>query len=181
MKKFVIASLLASAASGFILAGAPITAAAAETHGNCATFDQNGNITSVVPNCTETLSTLGGAPQSMPSPNPCTGDPGTVTLYFTHQVFHLNVNGAGDVWATGTQNGSATFTSSGGGPDYSGSFSAWFGVSLNQQNAVTHDTFNVTMRDGAGDIVSMHVVDHMRFDEYGNVLQAFSNPTLACG
>ena len=96
MKKFVFASLLATVASGFILAGGPVTAAAAETHGGCASFDQYGNIVSVVPNCTETMSMLGGAPQQIPMPNPCTGDPGLVTLYITHQVFHLNVNGAGD-------------------------------------------------------------------------------------
>lgn len=181
MKKFVIASVLASAASGLILAGGPVTAAAAETHGNCATFAPDGSIASVVPNCTETMSMLGGDPQQMPMPNPCTGDPGLVTLYFTHQVFHLNVNGAGDVWATGTQNGTATFTSADGGPDYSGNWSSWFGESLNKQNAVLTDTLNVVMRDPAGDLVSLHQVDHMRFDQYGDVLQVFSNPILTCG
>jgi len=52
---------------------------------------------------------------------------------------------------------------------------------LNKQNAVTTDTMNVTMLDAAGDIVSLHQVNHMRFDQYGNVVQEFSQPTLACG
>lgn len=127
MKKLVIATLLASAASGFMLASGPISAAAAETHGNCATFNPDGSIASVVPNCTETLSMQGGDPRQFPSPNPCTGDPGIVSLYITHQVFHLNVNGAGDVWATGTETGAATFSSSDGGNDYSGHWTSWFG------------------------------------------------------
>ena len=122
----------------------------------------------------------GGETQQFASPNPCTGDPGVVTLYITHQVFHLNVNGAGDLWATGTQTGAATFTSSDGGNNYSGHWTSWFGEQLNKQNAVTTDTLNVTMQDAAGDTVSMHQVDHMRFDQYGDVLQVFSQPTLSC-
>jgi hypothetical protein len=51
VKKLVIASLLASAASGLMLAGGPVSAAAAETHSNCVTFDDQGNISNVVPNC----------------------------------------------------------------------------------------------------------------------------------
>ena len=183
MRKFVIATLLAGAASGFMLASGPISAAAAETHGNCVQFDTSGNIVpgSVVPNCTETVSVQGGDPQQMSMPNPCTGDPGTVTLYITHQVFHVNVNGAGDIWLTGTQTGAATFTSSDDGPNYSGHATSWFGAELNRQNAVTTGTLNVAMQDGAGDVVSLHQVTHMRFDSSGAIVQAFSNMTLSCG
>ena len=181
MKKFVILSLLASAVSGFVVASTPITAAAAETHSNCVTFDNQGNIASAVPNCTQTVSVRGGDPQQMSMPNPCTGDPGTVTLYVAHQIFHMNVNGAGDLWLTGTQTGAATFTSSDGGPNYSGHATSWFGAQLNRQNAVTTDTLNVVMRDAAGDLVSLHQMDHLRFDASGNIVQAFSNPTDTCG
>src|SRR5205807_4884690 len=102
--------------------------------------------------------------QIITTPNPCTGDLGTLTMYVAHQVFHLNVNGAGDVWLTGTQTGSATFTSSTDGPSYSGRSTSWFGASLNKQNAVMTDTLSLTLTDAFGDRVSMHEVDHIRFD-----------------
>ena len=180
MKRFVIFSLLASAVSGFVVAGTPITAAAAETHSNCVQFDNQGNIASVVPNCSETMSVQGGDPQSMPGVNPCTGDPGTITIYFTHQVFHDNVNGAGDIWLTGTQNGTGTFVSSDGGPTYRGSWSSWFGASINNRNFAATDTFNMTMRDGLGDTISQHEVDHVTITPAG-VVNQFSTPVLSCG
>lgn len=180
MKKFVIATLLAGAASGFMLASGPISAAAAETHSNCYTFDSSGNIVPLTPNCSQTIAVQGGDPLQLPMPNPCTGDPGTLTLDVKHQNFHVNVNGALDMWVTGTQNGAATFTSSDGGPDYAGHNTQWFGEQLNRQNASAGDTINVQLTDPAGDTVTFHENDHMTITPAGAVVQ-FSNIVVTCG
>jgi hypothetical protein len=179
VKKFVIATLLASAASGFMFASGPISAAAAETHSNCVTFDDQGNISNVVPNCSETMSFQGGDPQQMQGANPCNLDPGTITIYFTHQIFHVNVNGAGDIWLTGTQNGTATFTSSDGGANGSGPWASWFGASLNNRNAAFTDTFAMTIKDSAGDTIVNTEVDHTTITATG-VVNSFSKPDLTC-
>jgi len=156
--------------------------ASAETHSNCATFDSNGNIISVTPNCAETISVQGGQPQSMPGANPCTGDSGTLTMGFTHQVFHINVNGAGDLWITGTQNGPFSFT-----PDDptaasgTGSSASWFGGSANNRNSVMSDTFNVHVHLTCGQEVTLHAVDHVTITGTGTITSNFSmGGTPAC-
>lgn len=172
----VLAALVvASVGAGAYVGAAPMAASAAETHTNCATFDNNGNLISVVPNCTETISQQGGQPQSMPGVDPCTGDTGTLTMNFTHQVFHLTVNGASDVWNTGTQNGTVTFTpDNSSAPSGSGSWEAWFGASLNKQNAVLHDTLNTVIHLTTGQTATFHMIDHMNFAGTGTIVTQFT-------
>lgn len=179
MRKFVFATLLAGAAGGFILGGGPVTAAAAESHSSCYTFDSSGNIV-LTANCSQTVVAKDGPPMQMQMPNPCTGDPGVVTLYVSHSIFHVNVNGALDVWVTGTQNGAATFTSADGGPDYTGHNTQWFGEQMNNRNQSGGDTINVQLTDPAGDTVSFHENDHITITPAG-VVQTFNNPVVTCG
>lgn len=181
MKAAALVGVLACAAT--VAATVPKAAAAAETHFNCATFDSQGNIVSVVPNCTQTISMQGGDPQSIPGAfNPCTGGTGTLTLSFTHQVFHINVNGAGDFWITGTQNGTATFT-----PDDptaavgSGSWTTWFGGAQNNQNGVLHDTFNLQVHFPNGLTATLHMIDHITFSGTGTITSMFSKGSAATG
>ncbi len=82
---------------------------AAETHQNCVVTDDQGNILSVTPNCSETSTYQGGQSSDPNSVNPCTGDTGTFTMYFRQNTFHVNVDGAGDLWATGTESGTVSF------------------------------------------------------------------------
>ena len=158
-------------------------AAAAETHVDCITFDSNGNFVGVTPNCSMTISQRGGDSQSFPSANPCTGDSGTVTLSITHQVYHINVNGASDAWDTGTQNGTLTFT-----PDDpskasgSGSWTDWFGDSFNAQNLVQHFTFHASIHTSTGQTVGLHEIGHVSFAATDPVtpVVAFDKPNLSC-
>jgi hypothetical protein len=180
MKAAALIGVLACAATFAV--GVPTHAAAAETHFNCATFDDQGNIVSVVPNCSQTISMQGGGSQSMPGVDPCTGSTGTVTLTLTHQVFHVNVDGAGDLWITGTQNGTAVFTpDDAAAPAGSGSWAAWFGGSQNNRNGVLSDTFNVQVHFPTGQTATLHEVDHVTLSGTGTVTTQFSKGSALTG
>ena len=164
--------------AGFGLAS--VSASAAETHLNCATFDANGNILSVVPNCTQTM-VVKNQVVSMPSLNPCSFVPGTLTFGYTNTIFHITVNGASDVWVTQTQTGSITFVpTSASQPSYSGHITVWFGASINQNNFVFHDTFNATLTGTNGSTISFHMVDHMSVSATG-MANTFSIGGFSCG
>jgi len=157
-----------------------ISASAAETHLNCATFDANGNIVSVVPNCSQTM-VVKNVTVSMPSLNPCSFVPGTLTFVYTNSIFHVNVNGASDVWVTQTQTGSVTFVPTDTTqPSYSGHIAVWFGASLNKNNYVFHDTFNATLTGTDGSTITFHMVDHMSVSKTG-MANAFSIGGFNCG
>jgi hypothetical protein len=170
-KYFALLAIGAAVALGVTVPGV----ASAETHSNCATFDNNGNIISVTPNCTQTISVQGGQPQSMSVVNPCNGDSGTVTMGITHQIFHINVNGAGDLWITGTQNGPVSFTpidptaASG-----KGAWASWFGGSSNNRNSVMTDTINLDLHLTSGQELTLHAVDHVTITGTGTITSNFS-------
>ena len=157
-----------------------ISASAAETHANCATFDNSGNLVSVVPNCSETQ-ILKDQGFSMPSANPCSGAPGTLSYLFRNAMAHVTVNGASDVWVTETDTGSISFTPANPSqPSYAGHVATWFGASLNKSNMVFHDTFNARLTGTDGSTITAHMVDHMSWSANG-MLNSFSVGSLTCG
>jgi hypothetical protein len=157
-----------------------ISVSAAETHSNCATFDNNGNIISVVPSCTQTM-VIKNQSQSMPSNNPCSGVPATLTFNYSNTIFHITVNGAGDVWVTQTLTGSASAVPFDPlQPSYYGHITIWFGASLNKNNSVFHDTFNATLTGTDGSTITAHMVDHMSTSASGMV-NSFSLGGFTCG
>lgn len=180
MKKFVFLSVLAAAFGGLTVASTGVTAAAAETHSDCVTFDDQGNVTSVVPSCTMTVHADNVPTMTQSGFNPCTGDPGTEVITTKQDVFHVTVNKDGDVWVTSTSNGTASFVPADPSlPVYTGTWTSWFGGSLNKQNSVLHDTFTFRVRDGVNTIVS-HTTDHMSFSASGTP-NIFSQSALSCG
>jgi hypothetical protein len=172
--------MLACAAAAIAV---PKGAAAEETHFNCATFDNQGGVISVTPNCSQTISIQGGTPVVQPGAvDPCTGNPGTLTLSFTHQVFHVNVNGAGDLWITGTQNGVATFVPyNTAAPSGDGPWTSWFGGSNNNQNAVYHSTLNARVHFPNGVTASLHEVFHITFSGTGTITSSFDKGSALTG
>lgn len=157
-----------------------INASAAETHSNCATFDNTGNIVSVVPNCSETM-VAKNQTFSMPSANPCSGAPGLLTFVFRNAIFHITVNGASDVWVTQTETGSVSFAPTDTSqPSYSGHIATWFGASLNKNNAVFHDTFNARLTGTDGSTITAHMVDHMSVSASG-MQNTFMLGGFTCG
>jgi hypothetical protein len=181
MRRLLWPAAAAAMLAGFAGVGVTsIHAAAAETHSNCVTFDNSGNILSVVPSCTATQ-ILKNQTMSFPSSNPCTGAPGMLTLAFSNEIFHETVNAAGDVWLTSTNTGAVSFVPlDSSQPSYFGHTTGWFGTSLNKNNAVFHDTQNSTLTGTDGSTISMHLVDHLSVNANGAV-NAFSLNGSSCG
>ncbi len=154
---------------------------AAETHQNCVVTDDQGNILSVTPNCSETSTYQGGQSSDPNSVNPCTGDTGTFTMYFRQNTFHVNVDGAGDLWATGTESGTVSFVPDDpSAPGGTGSFATWFNFNDNNSNGNTTFTFDAEVHLSNGQIVGDHEVGHMNFSSTGAVTLSFDKPTLTC-
>ena len=154
-------------------------AEAAQTHSNCATFDNNGNIVSVVPNCSQTV-VLHGETFSAPDFNPCTGAPGILSQTLANDIFHVTVNGASDIWVTGTSTGWVTFVPTDSTlPTYTGHFTQWFGASLNKSNVVFHDTFNARVTGSDGSTITLHMVDHFSVSASG-IQNSFSLAGGSC-
>ena len=120
---------------------------------------------------------------AMPSPNPCTGEHGTLTAIAANSVFHVTFFENGDeFWATGTDEGTATFTPEDPkGVSASGHFAAWFGQSSNNKNEVGHstNTFNLTGSDGSHVVV--HASSHLSTNGLGAVTVNFEKMDVHCG
>lgn len=114
--------------------------------------------------------------------NPCTGDPGTLTLTY-NGVFHVTEQtsgqGAGTSWATGTQTGDLLFVPTDPGlPSYTGHFTAWFGDENNLQNGVEHSTLTVHATGSDGSTLTFHDTSHLSISASGIAL-SFDKPS--CG
>jgi hypothetical protein len=182
IRPMMLALTLASLGGGAYLATASTRVLAAETHTNCATFDNSGNILSLTPNCSETVH-FPSPPISFPGVNPCTTppEPGTIVLNDDHAVFHINVNGAGDVWLTGTDGGSASFAAlNPSAASGSGTWTSWFGGQMNKRSMVFGSTMHVGIRLSDGTMVTMHDTFHTMMTATG-VVRTFNKPTLTCG
>lgn len=122
--------------------------------------------------------TFHNAVATMPSANPCTGVPGTVTLTY-NGVIHFTVNKAGDFWDTGNQTGDFVFIPDDASqPSYTGHFHNWFGDSFNNRNQVDHFTFQVNGVGSDGSTLTFHEVGHFSVSASGAV-ETFDKPT--CG
>jgi len=107
-------------------------------------------------------------------------------------VFHINVNGAFDFWATGTYAGdvrlqpakNVVLDSQGNlvswdvdstRPTASGRVADWFGISDNNNNAVQHSTVNAQVTTSLGQRFNFHALDHIQLDSAGNITHQFMN------
>jgi hypothetical protein len=102
--------------------------------------------------------------------------PGGVLSSTGNAVFHITINSAGDVWVTSTQEAWFTLVPDTGTVTYSGHFATWFGESLNRNNAVLHDVFNVQATGSDGSTLSINIVDHLSMSADGQV-----NLFMNCG
>jgi hypothetical protein len=185
--KKAAAGVAASALLGFgTLAGAVTlagSASAAETHSDCVTFGPPPDfpILSVTPNCSQTVAMAGGDTQSQPDVNPCDpADTGTFSMTPNRSVFHVNVNGDGDLWVTGTTNGTAAFVPDNPGDvSATGSFANWFGVELNNKNFVNTFTTTVAMHLSNGQTAIFHEIGHVTLTPNGATL-SFDKAGGAC-
>jgi hypothetical protein len=182
IRPVMLALVVASVGAAAYLGTAPTRVLAAETHTNCATFDNSGNILSLTPNCSETVHSP-SPPNSFAGVNPCTTppEPGTIVLNDDHSVFHINVNGAGDAWLTGTDGGRASFAAlNPSAASGSGTWTSWFGGQLNNKSMVFGSTMHVGIRLSDGTTVTIHDTFHAMMTATG-VMRSFDKPTLTCG
>jgi len=116
------------------------------------------------------------------SPNPCTGEPGTFTALAKNGKVHVTTQADGELWVTGTFEGTAVFTpAEPGGVSASGHFTNWFGVSLNQKNSVEHSTgtFHLTGSDGSR--ITVHMTEHISTNARGELTVSFEKLHTSCG
>jgi len=108
---------------------------------------------------------MSGSTQTMPvTPIACadgsTIPGGLLTITINNGVFHITINKAGDLWDTGTIEGSFVFVA-GAGLTYTGRFTQWFGDSVNNQNEVHHFTGSYVGSAADGSRVSLHLDFHI--------------------
>lgn len=109
--------------------------------------------------------------------DPICGSPSGTLTATINDVFHTTTNTAGDFWLTATQEGWFTIVPDDTSlPNFAGHFATWFGVSINNRNAVNHDISNIraTATDGSGTTITIHSVDHLSLSATGHVT-AFMN------
>ena len=122
---------------------------------------------------------------SMSTPNPCTGESGTLTAVSANEVMHetfFTAPGADEFWATQTDEGTATFTPDNpNGVSATGHFQAWFGVSGNNKSNVEHDTNNFNLTGSDGSHIVVHVAAQTTMNANGVITVNFSNFDAHCG
>ena len=126
--------------------------------------------------------TFHNATQTFPSPNPCTGDPGTVTTIsngVAHATFLTSGVGAGTGWFTFTATGDFVFTPADPTkPTFTGHFTAWDGENVNLKNFAATSTFVLHGTGSDGSTLTFHDVAHISVSASGITL-SFDKPT--CG
>ena len=118
---------------------------------------------------------------SEPDSNPCSGAPGTFTLFAESAVFHVTFNSKG-FWATFTATGTATFIPNDSSqPSYSGHFAVWDGENGNLRNGTETAIFSARLTGTDGSLVTNHEVAHISFSASGVGPISFDRARLTCG
>ena len=115
---------------------------------------------------------------SFPDVNPCTGDPGTLTITY-NGVLHFTQLPNGTSHFTVTQTGDAVFVPDDPSlPTYTGHFTIWAGVNPNNNNTAGTVTSNVHLTGSDGSTLDFHLTEHFNVSASG-VVNTFSKPS--CG
>ncbi|MEA2637381.1 MAG: hypothetical protein QOE18_438 [Chloroflexota bacterium] len=117
------------------------------------------------------------------SPNPCTGEAGTITATAANGVFHVTFFETSDeFWVTGTFEGTATFTPENPeGVTASGHFATWFGAAGNNKNEVEHNTLSFNLQGSDGSHIAVHATTHVSTNGLGEVTVSFEKMGVHCG
>lgn len=116
--------------------------------------------------------------ESFPDVNPCTGDPGTVTITY-NGVLHFTQLPNGTSHFTVTQTGDVVFVPDDPSlPTYTGHFTTWAGFNSNNKNEAGTVTFTLQLTGSDGSILKFHLTEHFNVSASG-VVNAFSKPS--CG
>jgi hypothetical protein len=94
---------------------------------------------------------------------------GSLAITIETGVFHITVDGAGDLWATSTIEGGFTFTAAPSGTVYTGHFMEWFGTEANNLNFVNLGNITFVGMTADGSTISLHFVFHFSLSATGQV------------
>lgn len=139
--------LLALAAAVSVLAMLGLSMITASADSPCST--NPGGTTTCTMNTHDATMPIGPVP-------PCVLA-GSGTATGVNSIFHITVNGAGDLWFTGTITAAFTFTTGTPPVTYTGHFTIWFGTEINNQNGVQNSTFNAQGRAPDGSTIDLHM------------------------
>ena len=110
--------------------------------------------------------------------NPCTGDPGTLTITY-NGVVHVTIANNGSFHTTGTFTGDFVFdTTDPTKPDYTGHFTNWFGDNDNSRSEADTVTFTVHGTGSDGSTIRFHETAHFSVSASGVVI---SFDKMSCG
>lgn len=117
---------------------------------------------------------------SFPVENQCTGSAGTFTAIAANEVFHITTQADGDLWVTGTSEGTVTFVPFEEGVSFSGHFAMWFGEAINNKNSVGHSTSTFVLAGTDGTRSVIHMTSHISTNAKGAVKVEFEKSSFRC-
>jgi hypothetical protein len=110
-----------------------------------------------------TTETVHGVTESFPEVNPCTGDPGIVTVTY-NGVFHTSIDATGGTHLTGTLTGTFEFAPTDATqPSFTGRFTNWFGGNIGANGQGFWSTFSLTGRGSDGSVIHFNGVMQFHF------------------
>jgi hypothetical protein len=117
--------------------------------------------------------TVHGFTETFPDVNPCTGDPGQLTVTY-NGVFHITDDPNGGFHVTGTNTGTFTFVPDDPSlPSYTGRFTVWFGGNVTSNSDGFWVTFRVKGTGSDGSELVFNAVEQIHFSN-GEVHVEFS-------
>lgn len=116
--------------------------------------------------------------ETNPDVNPCTGEPGTLTITY-NEVEHESPDNNGGDHATFTQTGTFTFVQDSDGVTFTGHFTVWGGFNSNS-GGTNADTFTLTVHGTGSDgsTINAHEVSHTTSNPADLITSEFDN--LSC-
>jgi hypothetical protein len=139
--------------------------------------------------CSQTIHFTSNPPFAVPFPCSSLAGLDVISEFNGNGVFHINVNGAGDFWVTGTYTGAisvqpalsvvldkyrnvVSFVPDPSRPSATGRVTDWFGFQQNHSNAVGSNTVNAQVTTSAGQSVAFHLNGHIQFSATGAVIRS---------
>jgi hypothetical protein len=105
-----------------------------------------------------TTATVHDVTESFPTVNPCTGDPGIVTVTY-NGVFHTSTDTTGGTHVTGTMTGTFEFEPTDTTQaSYTGRFANWFGGNIGANGEGFWSTFSLTGYGSDGSVIHFNGV-----------------------
>ncbi len=107
--------------------------------------------------------TVHGFTETFTDVNPCTGDPGEVTVTY-NGVFHITEDPNGGFHVTGTLTGTFQFVPDDPTlPSYTGRFTDWFGGNITANNEGFWETFRINGTGSDGSQLILNAVAQVHF------------------